>query len=97
MSDELRCYKDSAPDGAANGGRFRKARSPSPRRCVMDHRLGQSLLVTALVLLAFARAAFADSVVVFNEIHYHPATNETALEWLELHNQMSIDVDLSGW
>ena len=28
---------------------------------------------------------------------YHPATNETALEWLELHNQMAVNVDLSGW
>jgi len=39
----------------------------------------------------------ADSVVVFNEIMYHPATNEPALEWVELHNQMAVDVDLSGW
>ena len=39
----------------------------------------------------------ADSVVVFNEIHYHPATNESALEWIELRNQMAVDVDLSAW
>ncbi len=45
----------------------------------------------------FAPAARAGSVVVFNEIMYHPATNEAALEWVELHNQMSVDVDLSGW
>jgi Lamin Tail Domain/CotH kinase protein len=63
----------------------------------MEHRPGQFLLVTVLVLFAFARGAFADSVVVFNELHYHPATNEPALEWLELHNQMSVDVDVSGW
>lgn len=37
-----------------------------------------------------------DSVVTLNEIHYHPA-EETAPEWVELHNQMSIRVDLGGW
>ena len=41
--------------------------------------------------------AQADSIVVFNEIMYHPFTNEAALEWVELHNQMAVDVDLSGW
>src|SRR5213594_1345146 len=51
-----------------------------------------------LLLLLLARgAAFADAVVVFNEIMYHPATNEPTLEWLELYNQMSVDVDLSAW
>src|SRR2546427_359543 len=39
----------------------------------------------------------ADTVVVFNEIMYHPATNESALEWVELRNQMAVDVDISAW
>ncbi|MDB6032452.1 MAG: CotH protein [Verrucomicrobiales bacterium] len=40
----------------------------------------------------------ADSTVVFNEVMYHPnATNEASLEWLELHNQMAVDMDISGW
>ena len=39
----------------------------------------------------------ADSVVVFNEIHYHPATNEALLEWVELQNQHTVDIDMSGW
>ena len=39
----------------------------------------------------------ADSVVVFNEIMYHPPSNEAALEWVELHNQMAVNVDLSRW
>ena len=38
-----------------------------------------------------------DSTVVFNEIMYHPADNDAAGEWIELHNQMSVDMDLSGW
>ena len=36
-------------------------------------------------------------MVVFNEIMYHPGTNAVGDEWLELHNQMAVDVDLSGW
>ena len=28
---------------------------------------------------------------------YHPATNEAALEWVELYNQMSVDMDISHW
>src|SRR6185503_15631588 len=40
----------------------------------------------------------ADSTVVFNEVMYHPnATNEASLEWVELYNQMAVDMDLSGW
>lgn len=35
--------------------------------------------------------------MVFNEIHYHPATNEPAMEWVELHNLMAVNVDLSRW
>lgn len=41
--------------------------------------------------------ARADSVVVFNEIMFHPAANESQMEWVELHNQNAVDVDLSGW
>lgn len=41
-------------------------------------------------------SASAESVVVFNEIQYHPAFPEDS-EWIELHNQMSYDVDLSDW
>jgi hypothetical protein len=42
--------------------------------------------------------AGADSVVVFNEIMYHPVgPNEAPLEWIELQNQLCVDVDVSGW
>ena len=39
-----------------------------------------------------------DSIVTFNEIMYNPvgATDER-LEWIELHNQMAINMDISGW
>jgi hypothetical protein len=38
-----------------------------------------------------------DSVVVFNELMYNPAGGDESLEWIELHNQMAIDIDLSAW
>src|SRR5262245_44039553 len=48
-------------------------------------------------LLFIGSANAAAGVVLFNDIHYHPATNEFANEWIELHNQMAIDIDLSAW
>jgi len=39
----------------------------------------------------------ADTVLVFNEIMYHPVTNEAGMEWVELYNQMAVDIDVSGW
>ena len=55
------------------------------------------LAVFCLALSALLNSARADSPVVFNEIMYHPLTNEPALEWVELQNQMAVDLDLSGW
>lgn len=37
-----------------------------------------------------------DSTVVFNELMYNPVGEEST-EWIELHNQMSVDIDLTGW
>src|SRR5258706_10447933 len=50
-----------------------------------------------LIVCGSAAGVWADSVVVFNEIMYHPKTNEAQLEWIELQNQMSVDVDVSAW
>ncbi len=41
--------------------------------------------------------AHADATLVFNEVMYHPATNEPLYEWVEFYNQMAVDLDLSGW
>lgn len=51
----------------------------------------------AILALVLGRAAAVDSVVVFNEVSYHPPGDPRAGEWVELHNQMAIDIDLSGW
>ncbi|MGH7968812.1 MAG: hypothetical protein ACREIC_08815, partial [Limisphaerales bacterium] len=74
-------------------------RSLIPPRCQalwLSEGVGR---LAALLFLLFAAAPLtrADSVVVFNEIMYHPGTNTVGGEWLELHNQMAVDVDLSGW
>ena len=54
--------------------------------------------MTAVALLTWGRfTVWADASVTFNEVMYHPATNEPALEWVELRNQMAVDVDISGW
>ena len=49
------------------------------------------------LLLATIPTARADTAVVINEIMYHPATNEPAMEWVELYNQLAVDVDISDW
>src|SRR5262245_6994131 len=56
------------------------------------------LFLSGVLLSAIpACPLFADSTVVFNEIMYHPATNEPVMEWVELRNALAVDVDLSGW
>lgn len=57
----------------------------------------QTVLTAALCALTTLSSFAADSVVVFNEINYHPAASESTNEWIELHNQMAIDIDLSAW
>lgn len=55
------------------------------------------LLSASALLQLSAVLSAADSVVVFNEVHYHPDTQEPQREYIELHNQMAVDVDLSRW
>ncbi len=62
--------------------------SPAPFRHL-------ACILVALVV-AGMEPARADSVVVFNEIQYNP-WDPAAPEWIELHNQMAINVDLSDW
>ena len=39
-----------------------------------------------------------ESTVVFNELMYHPVGDSgDQQEWVELYNQLAVDVDLSGW
>ena len=59
----------------------------------------KSARVFPVGVLFAAGVAFGDApdaVVTFNEVHYNPAEGQDA-EWVELHNQMAVDVDISGW
>lgn len=38
-----------------------------------------------------------DSIVTINEVMYHPTGPQSRGEWIELHNQMGINMDISGW
>ena len=38
-----------------------------------------------------------DSTVVFNEIMYNPITEDSAMEFIELQNQLVVDMDISDW
>jgi hypothetical protein len=51
-----------------------------------------------IIALAIPLAAVArDSVVVFNEVHYQPAGDDSTLEYVEVYNQLAANVDLSNW
>src|SRR4051812_43474903 len=65
-----------------------------PRRQASRRRLPARL---ARACETLEQRLVLDSTVVFNEIMYHPAPNEAAGEWIELHNQNATDIDLSGW
>lgn len=54
------------------------------------------MIVLTLSALSTSYIRADDSVVVFNEIMYHPHA-ETDVEWIELHNLFAIDVDVSKW
>lgn len=55
------------------------------------------IAVVGALFLCLLPLVQADTALVFNEIMYHPQTNEAALEWVEFYNQMAVDLDVSGW
>ena len=54
-------------------------------------------LALVLILVSPSRVLAGDSVIVFNEVHYHPVDEENDTEWIELHSLMGVDVDMSNW
>lgn len=53
------------------------------------------LLVLAAALTGTSLACARDAATVFNEVMYHAPGSD--VEWIELANLMSADMDLSGW
>ena len=70
---------------------------PPARRSAWRPSQTAKAVTPTVLLIASAWLSAADSIVVFNEIHYHPAGNDHADEFVELYNQNTVDVDLSGW
>jgi hypothetical protein len=64
----------------------RKVRKPAPR-CVSRFYRPESLEPRRVL----------EATVVFNEIMYSPDTASGIGEWIELHNQMSVDIEMSNW
>jgi hypothetical protein len=54
------------------------------------------LLVAAALSLSLVLGDTPDAVVTINEVHYNPPLTQDA-EWIEIHNQMAVNVDISGW
>lgn len=81
---------DSDDDGWDDGQEFSGGSNPNS--------------ATSFPMLAAEPDAYAslpqekrDAVVVFSEVHYSPAGGDSSLEYIELHNLFSIDIDLSNW
>ena len=67
-------------------------------KAVWRHRRGTPGIVVLLVMLLLAvTARGGDSVLVFNEVHYHPANEATQTEWVELRSLQAVDVDIGKW
>ncbi len=71
--------------------------TPILRETLMPSLTLSRALALALLLLPCRLWADApDAVVTFNEVLYNPGSSQDG-EWVELHNQMAVNVDLSRW
>lgn len=79
---------------------------------IVNARAGSSPIFLLLLLQTFLAGSFAqpspapsipdtttasDSVITFNEIMYHPPGDDPKMEWIELYNEMSVNMDISNW
>ncbi len=72
------------------GSICRSKRPGMGRQAMKRHRL------PAVTLEALEPRYVLDSTVVLNELMYHPRV-EDGPEWIELHNQQGVDMDISAW
>ena len=55
-------------------------------------------IALALAGLSVSTTLAIDTIVVFNEVQYPPAdANDPSLEFVEIYNQNSVNIDLTGW
>ncbi len=81
----------------AAGCQTRPRRPDSPLSILDRLMTSAAIKRTALALvLGIGSPACGDAVVTFHELNYNPADTQDA-EWLELHNQMAVHIDLTGW
>src|SRR4051812_12452822 len=85
-----------SPAGANLAPRQSEMRKPMFRRKRMKP-VGRTRRAPQRSCEALELRLTLDSTVVFNELMYHAASNDANLEWIELHNQMAVDMDLSNW
>lgn len=55
------------------------------------------LLLLCACTFAALNVRAADSVLIFNEINYHPADEVAQTEWIELRSLQGVDVDIGDW
>ena len=77
--------------------RLNPRRSSQRRRRTVAHRCLVTRGSSALGYEPLEARRVLDSTVVFNEVMYNPVQDDASHEWIELHNQMSVDMDVSGW
>jgi len=56
------------------------------------------ILALGVAALGACPGLALDTIVVFNEVQYHPAgSDDPTLEFVEIYNQNAVDIDLTGW
>jgi hypothetical protein len=86
--------KDAGPDAAEGGGGSSTSTGTGGG---MGGAAPTSNFCAGKSLKTWSRKSLGvGGIVSFNELSYHPA-GDAQLEWIELYNPLSIDVDLSGF
>jgi len=68
-----------------------------PSRRASHLHILQNLCASLLFLIIFVLPIFVNASVVINEIAWMGTANSSSDEWIELYNDGSEDIDISGW
>ncbi|NQU21089.1 MAG: lamin tail domain-containing protein, partial [Candidatus Nealsonbacteria bacterium] len=82
------------PLGSRTSRRSKHRLKPAQRGGSSRSRAGRPLRIETL-----ENRVVLDSTVVFNEVMYNPPGIDTddSLEWIELYNQLAVNMDVSEW